>query len=108
MAVLCAETDQRCREKTVSRLVKDMQSADETRKHVGLLVVGELGRQADLSAIKDLQVRKSRRTPAHGVHFQPSPLLAHVFFRSDDAARWDPPDPALPLPPLGAALFGAC
>lgn len=59
MAVLCAETDDAARSKTVTRLVKDMQGTDETRKHLGLLVVGELGRQTDLSQVKDLQVSLS-------------------------------------------------
>ena len=40
----------------MARLVKDMQGKDETRKHLGLLVVGELGRQTDLSRVKNLQV----------------------------------------------------
>lgn len=56
MAVLCAVTDDFAREKTVARLVHDMRGKDETRKHLGLLVVGELGRQADLSGVVDLQV----------------------------------------------------
>lgn len=56
MAVLCAETSEAARNKTVARLVKDMQGKDDTRKHLGLLVVGELGRQTDLSRVQDLQV----------------------------------------------------
>lgn len=56
MAVLCAQTSHSARDKTVARLVKDMQGKDETRKHLGLLVVGELGRQTDLSRVKNLQV----------------------------------------------------
>ncbi|CAN0040889.1 unnamed protein product, partial [Laminaria digitata] len=55
MAVLCAQTSHSARDKTVARLVKDMQGKDETRKHLGLLVVGELGRQTDLSRVKNLQ-----------------------------------------------------
>ena len=57
MAVLCARTSESARSKTVARLVKDMQGKDDTRKHLGLLVVGELGRQTDLSKVKNLQVR---------------------------------------------------
>ena len=43
----------------MARLVKDMQGKDDTRKHLGLLVVGELGRQTDLSKVKNLQVRSA-------------------------------------------------
>lgn len=58
MAVLCAETTDSARNKTVARLVKDMQAKnDDTKKHVALLVLGELGRQTDLSRVKNLQVR---------------------------------------------------
>lgn len=57
MAVLCAETSDTARNKTVARLVKDMQAKDDdTKKHLALLVVGELGRQTDLSRVKNLQV----------------------------------------------------
>ena len=56
MAVLCAQTNDVARSKTVARFVKDMQGNDEQRKHLGLLVVGELGRQSDLSSVKNLQV----------------------------------------------------
>lgn len=56
MAVLCAQTNATARNKTVARLVKELQGNDEQRKHLGLLVVGELGRQSDLSRVKDLQV----------------------------------------------------
>eukprot|EP00903_Cladosiphon_okamuranus_P016633 g15341.t1 len=55
MAVLCAQTSDSARSRMVARLVKDMQGKDDTRKHLGLLVVGELGRQTDLSKVKDLQ-----------------------------------------------------
>ncbi|CAN0266662.1 unnamed protein product [Hapterophycus canaliculatus] len=58
MAVLCAETTDTARNKTVTRLVKDMQAKakeDDTKKHLALLVVGELGRQTDLSRVKNLQ-----------------------------------------------------
>ncbi|CAM9970460.1 unnamed protein product [Ascophyllum nodosum] len=55
MAVLCAQTNDVARSKTVARFVKDMQGNDEQRKHLGLLVVGELGRQSDLSSVKNLQ-----------------------------------------------------
>lgn len=61
MAVLCAQTSDSARSKTVARLVKDMQGKDDTRKHLGLLVVGELGRQTDLSKVKNLQVGRLRR-----------------------------------------------
>lgn len=60
MAVLCAQTNAVARNKTVARLVKELQGNDEQRKHLGLLVVGELGRQSDLSRVKDLQVRPLR------------------------------------------------
>ncbi|CAN0314851.1 unnamed protein product, partial [Discosporangium mesarthrocarpum] len=49
MAVLCAHTGEGARGATVARLVDDMKGANETKKHLALLVVGELGRQADLS-----------------------------------------------------------
>lgn len=62
MAVLCAQTSESARGKTVARLVKDMTAdqepkthSQETKKHLALLVVGELGRQTDLSGIKNLQ-----------------------------------------------------
>lgn len=56
MAVLCAQTDESARGKTVARLVADMTGQDETKKHLALLVVGELGRQTDLFGVKNLQV----------------------------------------------------
>ncbi|CAM9131475.1 unnamed protein product, partial [Ectocarpus sp. 12 AP-2014] len=60
MAVLCAQTSDASRNKTVARLVEDMQSKDtkdgkDNRKHLALLVIGELGRQSDLSRVKNLQ-----------------------------------------------------
>ncbi|CAM9481770.1 unnamed protein product, partial [Ectocarpus sp. 8 AP-2014] len=61
MAVLCAQTSDAARNKTVARLVEDMQGKDskdgkeDNRKHLALLVIGELGRQSDLSRVKNLQ-----------------------------------------------------
>lgn len=55
MAVLCAQTSESARSKTVARLVSDMNGPQETKKHLALLVVGELGRQTDLSSVKNLQ-----------------------------------------------------
>lgn len=57
MAVLCAQTSESARSKTVARLVSDMNGPQETKKHLALLVVGELGRQTDLSSVKNLQVQ---------------------------------------------------
>lgn len=52
----------------MARLVKDMQGKDDNRKHLGLLVVGELGRQTDLSKVKNLQVSQfAADAGAHGV-----------------------------------------
>lgn len=59
MAVLCAQTSDAARSKTVARLVEDMQGKgckEDNRKHLALLVIGELGRQSDLSRVKNLQV----------------------------------------------------
>lgn len=58
MAVLCAVTDEETRGATVKRLVGDMMGRDETRKHLGLLVIGELGTQTDLSGVPNLQVAR--------------------------------------------------
>lgn len=58
MAVLCAVTDGATRGATVKRLVGDMMGRDETRKHLGLLVIGELGTQTDLSGVPNLQVAR--------------------------------------------------
>ncbi|CBN79044.1 conserved unknown protein [Ectocarpus siliculosus] len=61
MGVLCAPTNDPARNKKVARLVEDMQGKDskdgkeDNRKHLALLVIGELGRQSDLSRVKNLQ-----------------------------------------------------
>jgi hypothetical protein len=39
----------------VAELVRDMKGGDETRKHLALLVIGELGTQSDLSRAQDLR-----------------------------------------------------
>jgi hypothetical protein len=44
-----------CRSSTVAELVRDMKGGDETRKHLALLVIGELGTQSDLSRAQDLR-----------------------------------------------------
>ncbi|CAM9429024.1 unnamed protein product, partial [Choristocarpus tenellus] len=49
MAVLCAQANEDTRGNTVASLVKDMKGENETKKHLALLVLGELGRQTDLS-----------------------------------------------------------
>lgn len=78
MAVLCAVTDAFAREKTVSRLVEDITGKDETRRHLGLLVLGELGRQKDLSGVYKLQVLTCRpplRSSAVDDHGELLPIL---------------------------------
>ncbi len=55
MAVLCAQMEGRAGKGNVTSLVQEINGSDDTAKHLALLVLGDIGRQIDLSWVVDLQ-----------------------------------------------------
>ncbi len=55
MAVLCTQIQGGAGKDKVTALVQEIKGSDDTAKHLALLVLGDIGRQIDLSWVVDLQ-----------------------------------------------------